>query len=192
MWQELKTNTALHQRAICTAVHCIAGNLVIISFQVHGPKGPRPLYYMIPYHTRVYGLMHTLSVKIIQVKRVWKQFLLTFLLNIRTMFMLWRILNCPRTTLNTWKTWWSAALIEIESKPLYLNFLIIPPRTKLWSVYCTIHQVRTRNWAPSVLLVDTVDNFPVNITSATDDIPHMNLMYESYSISILCQSNCTF
>ena len=37
-------------------------------------------------------------------------------------------------------------------------------------------KVRTRNWAPSVLLVDTVDNFPVNITSATDDIPHMNLM----------------
>merc|ERR1711990_276804 len=36
--------------------------------------------------------------------------------------------------------------------------------------------VRTRNWAPSVLLVDTVDSFPVNITSATDDIPHMNLM----------------
>lgn len=126
----------------------------------------------------------------------WKEcqnnLLLTFLLNIRTIFTLWRILNCPRTTLNTWKTWWSAALIEIESKPLYLNFLIIPPRTKLWSVYCTIHQVRTRNWAPSVLLVDTVDNFPVNITSATDDIPHMNLMYESYSISILCQSNCTF
>merc|ERR1739845_280830 len=35
---------------------------------------------------------------------------------------------------------------------------------------------RTRNWAPSVLLVDTVDNFPANITAATDDIPHINLM----------------
>ena len=60
-----------------------------------------------------------------------------------------------------------------------------------------INQVRTRNWAPSVLLVDTVDNFPVNITSATDDIPHMNLMYASFfnipftlTIIDLYPSNC--
>ena len=37
-------------------------------FQVHGPKGPKPLYYMIPWHVRVYGLMHTLSVKMVQVE----------------------------------------------------------------------------------------------------------------------------
>jgi len=92
--------------------------------KVHGPKGPRPLYYMIPWHMRVYGLMHTLSAKMIQD-------------DIHVV----EDLELP------------------SDDPEYLKDL-----------------VRTRNWAPSVLLVDTVDNFPVNITSATDDIPHMNLM----------------
>ena len=35
--------------------------------KVHGPRGPKPLYYMLPYHIRVYGLTHTLSVKFAQV-----------------------------------------------------------------------------------------------------------------------------
>jgi len=92
--------------------------------KVHGPKGPNPKYFMIPWHVRVYGLMHTLSVKMIQ------------------------------DDLHVVED------LELPSEdPEYLKDL-----------------VRTRNWAPSVLLVDTVDNFPVNITSATDDIPHMNLM----------------
>ena len=34
--------------------------------KVHGPRGPKPLYYMLPYHMRVYGLTHTLSVKYVQ------------------------------------------------------------------------------------------------------------------------------
>jgi len=34
--------------------------------KVHGPKGPKSLYYMIPYSMRVYGLSHTLSVKMVQ------------------------------------------------------------------------------------------------------------------------------
>ena len=37
-------------------------------------------------------------------------------------------------------------------------------------------QMRTRGWGPSVLLVDTADVFPTNITVATEDIPHVNLM----------------
>ncbi len=35
--------------------------------QVHGPRGPRPLYYMLNHDVRVYGLTHTLSVKFVQV-----------------------------------------------------------------------------------------------------------------------------
>ena len=34
--------------------------------KVHGPRGPRSLYYMLPYHQRVQGLTHTLSVKFVQ------------------------------------------------------------------------------------------------------------------------------
>jgi len=34
--------------------------------KVHGPKGPKSLYHMIPYSLRVYGLTHTLSVKMVQ------------------------------------------------------------------------------------------------------------------------------
>jgi len=34
--------------------------------KAHGPRGPKPLYYMIPYSVRVYGLTHTLSVKLSQ------------------------------------------------------------------------------------------------------------------------------
>ena len=36
--------------------------------------------------------------------------------------------------------------------------------------------VRRRGWAPSVLLVDTEDTFPSNITAATEEINHINLM----------------
>eukprot|EP00092_Neocalanus_flemingeri_P023013 GFUD01024946.1.p1 GENE.GFUD01024946.1~~GFUD01024946.1.p1 ORF type:complete len:321 (-),score=74.68 GFUD01024946.1:28-948(-) len=34
--------------------------------KVHGPQGPKSLYHMIPYSQRVYGLTHTLSVKMVQ------------------------------------------------------------------------------------------------------------------------------
>ena len=33
-----------------------------------------------------------------------------------------------------------------------------------------------RGWSSSVLFVDTEDDFPENITVATESIPHMNLM----------------
>ena len=34
--------------------------------KVHGPKGPKSLYFMLPYAMRVNGLIHTLSVKMVQ------------------------------------------------------------------------------------------------------------------------------
>merc|ERR1719166_215132 len=34
--------------------------------KVHGPRGPKPMYYMLPYHIRVFGLTHTLTVKFVQ------------------------------------------------------------------------------------------------------------------------------
>ena len=36
--------------------------------------------------------------------------------------------------------------------------------------------VKTRKWSPSVLFVDTEDNFPLSITTATDKLGHLNLM----------------
>ncbi|KAB0794348.1 hypothetical protein PPYR_11187 [Photinus pyralis] len=36
--------------------------------------------------------------------------------------------------------------------------------------------VKTRNWGPSVLFINEVDIMPRNITIATDEIKHMNLM----------------
>lgn len=36
--------------------------------------------------------------------------------------------------------------------------------------------VEERNWGPSVLFVDTEDTMPENITIATDEIKHINLM----------------
>ena len=33
----------------------------------HGPKGPTTHFYMLPYHLRVYGLIHALSSKFAQV-----------------------------------------------------------------------------------------------------------------------------
>ncbi|CAL7934567.1 unnamed protein product [Xylocopa violacea] len=36
--------------------------------------------------------------------------------------------------------------------------------------------IEERNWGPSVLFVDTEDIMPVNITTATDEIKHVNLM----------------
>lgn len=34
--------------------------------KAHGPRGPKSLYYMLPWAVRVYGLIHTLSVKMVQ------------------------------------------------------------------------------------------------------------------------------
>jgi len=92
--------------------------------KVHGPRGPKSRYYMIPWHIRVYGLTHTLSVKIIQD-------------DIHVV----EDLELP------------------SDDPSYLLDL-----------------VRKRGWAPSVLMVDTQDIFPTNITAATEQIPHINLM----------------
>lgn len=36
--------------------------------------------------------------------------------------------------------------------------------------------IEERNWGPSVLLVDSYDIMPKNITLATDQIKHVNLM----------------
>ena len=40
-------------------------NLIIV--QAHGPRGPKSLYYMLPFSLRVFGLTNTLTVKFIQV-----------------------------------------------------------------------------------------------------------------------------
>lgn len=89
-----------------------------------GPRGPKSLYYMLPWHLRVYGLTHTLSTKMIQD-------------DVHVV----EDLELP------------------TDDPEYMNEL-----------------VRSRGWAPSVLLVDTEDTFPSNITAATEDINHINLM----------------
>lgn len=92
--------------------------------KVFGPRGPKSLYYMLPWHIRVYGLTHTLSTKMIQD-------------DVHVV----EDLELP------------------TDDPEYMTDL-----------------VRTRGWAPSVLLVDTEDTFPSNITAATEEINHINLM----------------
>jgi len=92
--------------------------------KVHGPRGPKPLYYMLAYHLRVYGLTHTLSVKFVQ------------------------------DDLHV------VSDLELSSShPDHLLSL-----------------ATRRGWSSSVLFVDTEDDFPENITVATESIPHMNLM----------------
>jgi len=91
----------------------------------HGARGPNPLYHMIHYHLRVYGLTHTLSVKIAQ----------------DDVHVVDTLEDLP------------------TGDP---NFLL--------------DLVRARGWAKSCLIVDTDDVFPLNITSATEEIPHINLM----------------
>jgi len=92
--------------------------------KVHGPKGPKSEYYMIPYHVRVYGLTHTLSVKMVQ--------------------------------------------DDIH----VVDNLEIPTNDPDYLLELT----RERGWGNSVLIVDTDDIFPENITAVTEEIPHMNLM----------------
>jgi len=92
--------------------------------KAHGPRGPNPLYYMLPYALRVYGLTHTLSVKVAQDD-----------------LHVVEDLDIPTTD------------------PTFLLDL-----------------VRERGWAKSCLIVDTEDLFPSNITAATEDIAHINLM----------------
>jgi len=92
--------------------------------KVHGPKGPKPLYYMIQRSLRIYGLTHTLSVKFAQDD-----------IHIVDNF------DLP------------------SSQPEHL-----------------LDIAESRGWAEGVLLVDRDDVFPENITAATEEIPHINLM----------------
>jgi len=92
--------------------------------KVHGPRGPKPLYYMLPHHIRVYGLTHTLSVKLAQ-----------------------------------------------DDLHVVDNFDLSSDDPE-----DLLALVRTRNWSPSVLFVDTEDTFPLSITTASDKLGHLNLM----------------
>lgn len=90
----------------------------------HGPRSPTPHFYMLPFYTRLAGLMATLSVKLAQ-----DDLHIVDELEIPT------------------------------SEPSYIEQLI-----------------EERNWGPSVLFVDSYDIMPPNITLATDQIKHVNLM----------------
>ena len=79
---------------------------------------------MLPYHLRVYGLTHTLSVKFVQ------------------------------DDLHV--------VSDLE--------LATPDPEQLLSL------ATARGWSSSVLFVDTEDEFPENVTAATEQIPYMNLM----------------
>ena len=110
--------------------------------KVHGPRGPKPLYYMLPYHIRVYGLTHTLSVKFAQVHMCegFRKVKITF--------------HMSQDDLHVVDT------LDLSSDD---------PEDLL-------SLVKTRNWSPSVLFVDTEDTFPLSITTATDKLGHLNLM----------------
>lgn len=92
--------------------------------KAHGPRGPKPYFYMLPFHIRVAGLTATLSTKFAQ-----DDLHIVDKLEIPT------------------------------SEPSYIEQLI-----------------EERNWGPSVLFVDDYDIMPPNITLATDEIQHVNLM----------------
>jgi len=91
---------------------------------VFGPKAPKSHYYMLPFHTRVYGLTHTLTIKFIQDD-----------------IHIVDNLDLP------------------TDDPQYVLDLI-----------------KSRGWGKSTLIVDSSDIFPTNITAATDEIQHVNLM----------------
>jgi len=100
--------------------------------KAHGPRGPKSLYYMLPYMLRLYGLTHTLTIKYIQD-------------DIHVV----RNLDIP------------------SDDPEYITDLI-----------------RSRGWGKSTLIVEAGDRFPRNITAATDEIPHVNLM-PVYGLNVL-------
>lgn len=82
------------------------------------------------------------------------------------------------------------------------HFYMLPYFTRVAGIYCTLSvklaqddlfvvknleiptqessyiedMIKERGWGPSVLFVDTEDIMPLNITAATDDIKHVNLM----------------
>lgn len=91
---------------------------------IHGPKSPTPHFYMLPFYTRLNGLISTLSIKLAQ-------------------------------------------------DDLHIvKDLELPTDEKSFIE----ELVKSRNWGPSVLFVDEVDIMPRNITAATDEIKHINLM----------------
>ncbi|KZC09108.1 PREDICTED: 39S ribosomal protein L4, mitochondrial [Dufourea novaeangliae] len=63
--------------------------------------------------------------------------------------------------------------VKLAQDDLYIvNDLEIPTQEQSY-----IEQlIEERNWGPSVLFVDTEDIMPLNITAATDNIKHVNLM----------------
>ncbi|XP_066583136.1 large ribosomal subunit protein uL4m [Prorops nasuta] len=89
-----------------------------------GRRNPTTWFYMLPFYTRVYGLITTLSVKLAQ------------------------------------------------DDLHIINDLEIPTDDQSY-----IEQlIQERNWGPSVLFIDVDDYMPRNITVATNDLGHVNLM----------------
>jgi len=100
--------------------------------KAHGPRGPKSMYYMLPFAMRVYGLTNTLTVKFIQ------------------------------DDIHVVKD------LEIPTDdPSYIKDLVL-----------------SRGWSASTLFVDAGDRFHKNITAATDDIDHINLM-PVYGLNVL-------
>jgi len=91
---------------------------------VHGPRSPTTHFYMLPFFTRVHGLVSTLSVKLAQ------------------------------DDLHVVKD----LEIPTDDRDFIKNL------------------IESRNWGPSVLIVDDSDIIPQNIAIATEEIPYVNLM----------------
>ncbi|XP_076655916.1 mitochondrial ribosomal protein L4 [Halictus rubicundus] len=70
--------------------------------------------------------------------------------------------------------------VKLAQDDLYIvNDLEIPTQE---SSYIE-EMIKERGWGPSVLLVDTEDTMPLNITAATDSIKHVNLM-PAYGLNV--------
>ena len=92
---------------------------------VHGPRGPKTYFYILPFDMRLRGLISMLSTKLAQ------------------------------DDLKVVDTLESLT----SDKPEHIEQLC-----------------QERGWGPSVLFVDTTDLFPTNISIATNEINHINLM----------------
>ena len=140
-----------------------ASPIMIQGGKAHGPRGPRTDFYMLPYITRLTGLIHCLSAKFAQGKGI-KSRLLAESMNILPLLM-------PEQE------------FKIVFKPLISDDVRIVQDLNIPSDQpeYIVNLIEDRGWGISTLFVDKNDIFPRNLTAATETIFHACLLYTSPS-----------
>uniref|UniRef100_T1K1M5 Large ribosomal subunit protein uL4m n=1 Tax=Tetranychus urticae TaxID=32264 RepID=T1K1M5_TETUR len=148
---------------------------------VNGPRGPKTGFFMVPFYTRVHGLISTLSVKFAQndIKIVDT---LTSFPSDDPKFL---------TDMMSTRGWGPSTLIVDTTDIFPKNIALSAHGVEYINIndpkFLT-DMMSTRGWGPSTLIVDTTDIFPKNIALSAHGVEYINCM-PLYGLNVFSMLN---